>query len=46
MSDKQITSTDQTTSKNGAWVNVTVTVSYDDGSTKQTSHIQPRVRSL
>jgi hypothetical protein len=44
MSDKQITSTNQSTSKNDAWVNVTVTINYGDGSSKQTSHIQPRVR--
>jgi hypothetical protein len=44
MSDRQITSTDQTTAKNASWVNVTVTVNYDDGSTKQTSSIQPKVR--
>lgn len=44
MSDRQIISADQTTAKNSSWVNVTVTVNYDDGSTKQTSHIQPRVK--
>jgi hypothetical protein len=41
---KQITSTDQTTAKNASWVNVTVTVNYDDGSTKQVSSIQPKVK--
>jgi hypothetical protein len=44
MKDKQITSTNQSTSKNEAWVSVTVTVSYDDGSSKQTSHIEPRAK--
>ncbi len=44
MSDKQIVSSSQTTGKNEAWVNVTVTVNYNDGSTKQTSHIEPRVK--
>ncbi len=44
MSDKQITSSNQSTAKNSAWVNVTVTVNYSDGSTKQTSHIEPRVK--
>lgn len=44
MQDRQIVSSSQSTGKNDAWVNVTVTVNYDDGSTKQTSHIQPRVK--
>jgi len=44
MSDKQIVSSSQTTGKNEAWVNVTVIVNYNDGSTKQTSHIEPRVK--
>jgi hypothetical protein len=44
MKDKQITSTNQSTSKNEAWVNVTVTVTYDNGETKQISNIQPKVK--
>jgi hypothetical protein len=44
MQELQIISSDQTTSKNNTWVNVTVTVNYQDGSTKQTSHIQPKVK--
>jgi len=44
MSDKQIVSSSQTTSKNEAWVNVTVIVTYDSGETKQISNIQPKVK--
>jgi hypothetical protein len=44
MSEQQIISSGQSTNKNDSWVNVTVTVNYQDGSTKQTSHIQPKVK--
>jgi hypothetical protein len=44
MSDKQITSTDQSTAKNSAWVNVTTTIRYDNGETKQVSSIQPKAK--
>jgi hypothetical protein len=44
MQDRQIVSSNQTTAKNSAWVNVTVTLTYDSGETKQISSIQPKVK--
>lgn len=45
MSDTpQITNTNQTTAKNESWVVVTTKIERSDGSTSQTTAIQPRLR--